>query len=134
MRPPPDAVAVLAAVATFLAKELRVEDPAQAFRVKVAAHLLGGVARGLKVGESLDEQVMGLLALLLGEDPPEGPLHAEARAQRLLDQQARLSARLLAGELAPDDETMLQGLRALLASELALSNPRFDLDDQVGEP
>ncbi|MCK6520319.1 DUF6285 domain-containing protein [Myxococcota bacterium] len=133
MRPPPDAVAVLAAVATFLAKELRVEDPAQAFRVKVAAHLLGGVARGLKVGEALDEQALGLLALLLGEDAPEGPVHTEERARRLHDQQARLSARLLAGEIAPDDETVLQGLRALLASELALSNPRFDLDDQVGE-
>jgi hypothetical protein len=41
---------------------------------------------------------------------------------------------VLAGEINPDDETLLQGLRALLASELALSNPRFDLDDQVGEP
>ena len=134
MRPPPDNVAVLAAVATFLAKELRVEDPAQAFRVKVAAHLLGGVARALKVGEALDEQAMGLLAMLLGEDAPEGPLAADDRARRLHDQQARLSARVLAGDVPPDDETLLQGLRALLASELALSNPRFDLDDQVGEP
>jgi hypothetical protein len=102
--------------------------------VKVAAHLLGGVARGLKVGEALDEQALGLFAMLLGEDAPEGPFAAEDRAQRLHDQQARLSARVLAGEINPDDETLLQGLRALLASELALSNPRFDLDDQVGEP
>lgn len=134
MRPPPDNVAVLAAVATFLAKELRVEDPAQAFRVKVAAHLLGGVARGLKVGEALDEQAMGLLAMLLHEEAPEGPLSGDERARRLQTQSAQLSARVLAGEINPDDETLLQGLRALLASELALSNPRFDLDDQVGEP
>lgn len=133
MRPPPDDVAVLAAMATFLAKELRVEDPAQAFRVKVAAHLLGGVARRLKVGEALDEQAIGLVAMLLGEAAPDGPLTSEDRARRLHDDQARLSARVLAGEIAPDDETLLQGLRALLASELALSNPRFDLDDQVGE-
>ena len=50
MRPPPDAPTVLGRVARFLAKEVQVEDKAQAFRLKVAAFLIAAVARNGCIG------------------------------------------------------------------------------------
>jgi len=129
MRPPPDAPTVLGRVARFLAKEVTVEDKAQAFRLKVAAFLIAAIARDLAAGDSLREGQLHALSALLGDDGAEVPPNSAALAQAVLGLEGRLAERLASGELPYDEALPL--LKRQLALELSMSNPRFDLSDTI---
>jgi hypothetical protein len=127
MQARPDKTALLAAIAQFLVTEVRpsLEDPALRFRVLIAAHLAGGIAREFASEDDLDtEQLLGLQALL-GETP-DLPGRGDARREAILAAQQQLVARIRAGEM--DFDLVSAHLQRVLAGTLAVSNPSFDLN------
>ena len=125
MLPTPDGATVLDAVARFLVEEVKVEDPALAFRLRIAAHLLGVVGRDLRGGEALSHAEIDRLSRLLGSEPPELGGGAPGRAAVQTLRQAVVDG-IRQGAI---DQGALATLQASLAGELALGNPRFVLGD-----
>lgn len=123
MLPMPDGATVLDAVARFLVEEVKVEDPALAFRLRIAAHLLGVVGRDLRGGEGLGHAEIDRLSRLLGSEPPELGGGAAGRASVQSLRQAVVDG-IRQGSI---DEGAIETLQASLAAELSLGNPRFVL-------
>lgn len=123
MLPSPDGATVLDALARFLAEEVKVEDPALAFRLRIAVHLLGVVSRELRTGEAAGRAELERLSRLLGSEPPELGGGAAGRAAVLSLRQAVVDGIRDGGV----DDGALGVLQASLAAELALGNPRFKL-------
>lgn len=136
MQDRPDKTTLLAAVATFLAEDVAgaVTDPGLAFRVKVAAHVLGGLAREVATEEVADDAELRALLGALGEEgtPPTG---AEARRTGIAAARRRLATRLRDEPLEPERAAaLLETLRALAGARARVGQPRFDLSDDPEHP
>ncbi|MCC6747579.1 MAG: hypothetical protein IT371_07980 [Deltaproteobacteria bacterium] len=139
MRDRPDAPTILAAVARFLEEEVRgtVSDPRVGFRLLVAASLCRGVAAEFVAEEALDSTELAALGALLPEHAQRAESDAgrprSARQQTLRELTAQLATELAAGRF--DDEPAFteaaSALERVLAAELAATNPRFDLSQDL---
>jgi hypothetical protein len=133
----PDREVLVGAVARFLAEAVlpAIEDRALAFRVRIAAHVLGGVAREL-VGETvLDDAHLRALLAALGEDDDIGPATTAATRDAI-----RAASRRLADRIRDDEWTdaeladVREVLRRLLAARIHVGNPKFALGDDIEAP
>jgi len=127
MQDRPDKTVLLAAIAQFLVTEIRpaIDDPALRFRVLIAAHLAGGIAREIATEDDLDTEQLAGLQDLLG-DSAHIPGRADERRRAIVAAQRRLAERIRAGQV--DFEEVNVHLQKVLAGTLSVSNPRFDLN------
>jgi hypothetical protein len=127
MQARPDKTALLAALAQFLVTEVRpaLDDPALRFRVLIAAHLAGGIAREVATEDDLDREQLSGLQALLGE-MPDIPGRGDERREAILAAQRQLVARIRSGEA--DFDLVSAHLQRVLAGTLTVSNPSFDLN------
>lgn len=126
-----DAAVLLQGLAMFVGESLRpaVADKALAFRARVAQHLLISLALELRAGEVADRAAIARLEALLAEPSPRPETAVEAALRRRALEEA-LAERLRAR--APLDRDAVDAhLRAALADELAVTNPRFDLAEDL---
>jgi AcrR family transcriptional regulator len=129
----PEKEDLLDAVAFFLAKQAApaVDDPALAFRLKVAAHLVHGASRECRAEGTQDREVLTLLSRTLGIDPGE-PHDPDERHARIRELSAQLAER--ARDPATDSESLAelrQVVLQILAGELKVVQPKFDLDMDI---
>lgn len=125
----PDTTALLVAIARFLSDDVvrALPDPALAFRVRIAAHTLGGLAREVTSEARMDQAE---LAALTGGEPPR--VDPASRQAEIRDARAALVARIRdpatpAHELAQLRRVHLQ----LEGARAVLGQPRFDLSDRI---
>lgn len=123
----PDRPTLLDAVASFLLSDVSPKlegDKALQFRVLIAANLAGVVAGELRTHEArLAAEVTRLKALLHRPDAPVDEASLEALNRELVQ-------RIRGG--AASGEAFAKALEHLLATAretLAVTNPRFELDD-----
>lgn len=128
MQDRPSAQELIAAVASFLERELlpAVSDQRLRFRGLVAAHVLGVVARELAAGDApLREEWWRLTALLAVpvDDPPAG----EALRDAVRELSAELCARIRAGAFddPPDFERALDHARDSTLEKIRIANPAY---------
>lgn len=127
----PEKEDLLDAVAFFLAKQAApaVDDPALAFRLKVAAHLVHGAAREGRAEGRQDVEVIAELSRTLGiELDPRAAADAPGRHARIRELFAQLAERVR--DPATDEESLTELRRLMmrvLAGELKIVQPKFDL-------
>ncbi len=134
----PEKSMMLEALAAFLDRDVRpkIADPAIAFRVRIATHMLGVVAREIKEEDGHDITELDKLSTLLGhtagaEPPPTRVERARAIAALKKDLQRRIRTSPL------DDKAMLRlsaGIRSILQNKLAVSQPKFDTNLEIESP
>jgi hypothetical protein len=116
---------VLEAISLFLGGDLAaaMDDPALAFRVRIAANLSRLVAGELRRGPAIKRAERERLAGLL----PKADANDELAALNV-----ELAERIRSGE---GDEAWMQASREhlseTLAGELAVLNPRFDVSERI---
>lgn len=128
MQSAPDEATLLEAVAGFLEQTLMpsVTDPALGFRVRIAAHVLGGLARELRLGEDHDRAELARLATLL-EQPVPAVDGTGSRREAIRAWEALLAERLRQGAWEEEGLARVRtALRETLAARLSETNPRFD--------
>lgn len=122
MQDAPDRDVLLDAVAGFLADDVvpAIADPALQFRVKIALHLLGGLAREGRAEDAADAEHLRLL------DPaatvPDGRAARRAAIRAAAEALAR---RIRTGELDGDLPAWADRLRAVALEKARTGNPRF---------
>ena len=123
----PDAPALAAGVAGFLQGDVlpAISDRGLAFRVRIAAHLSGILAREAVQGEAFAEADRAALVDAGLVDSKQGPARAAVLAGR-----AALARAIRAGDPPEGADTLLCGM---LARQLTISNPRFSLERDLGE-
>ncbi|MCA9567260.1 MAG: hypothetical protein KC656_05435 [Myxococcales bacterium] len=129
MQDEPGKERLLAEVARFLGSDVvgAITDPGLAFRVRVAAHLVGTVAREVATEQAADEAELADLVALGVAAPATGSRAVRAAIQ---EGRAALAARLREhGGDPASDAALVRSLRA----RLQVSNPRFALDADTGE-
>ena len=130
MLPPPEPSALLFAIAGFLKDGVPTQDPALSFRLRVCAGLLVAIGRGLIGGEAVEQAQLVGLAGALGLPEPQA-LDGAQRREQLTRLNAELASRIAQGQLDESLDALADGLRMMLASDLQLTNPRFDLRDDI---
>jgi hypothetical protein len=122
MQDPPDKEMLLAAVARFLAEEIRpvVADARLNFRVLIAAHLAMTVANECRSGA---DETAAELARLQAFYPD-----AEASLPEL---SARLARDVRGGAIAEDDARLRDHVKKSLLAKLAINSPRFDTRSEI---
>lgn len=127
MQDRPDKTTLLAEVARFLEEQVRpaIDDKGLAYRVRVAAFLVGVVAREDASEHLADPAHLAALLQLLGGG--DLPADIEERREAIRAAEAEVARRLRDGDL-PIAQA-LPVLKAVLAGKLKVSNPRFDLSD-----
>jgi len=122
MQDPPEKEMLLAAVARFLAEEIRpvVTDARLNFRVLVAAHLAMTVANECRTG-SADQaaELVRLRAFYPGTDAP------------LAEMNTRLAKDVREGEVCIDDERLRDHVKKTLLAKLTVNSPRFDTSPEI---
>jgi aminoglycoside phosphotransferase (APT) family kinase protein len=104
----PSAGDLVAAVTTFLREDVVTgDDERVAFLARVAANVLDGVGRELRLG------------------PAQERRHRERLAALGFRDQAGLAAAIRRGEIADDDPALLAAVRAAVGDRLAVANPRY---------
>jgi len=136
MQDRPDKEALLEAVAAFLATDVlpALPDRALSFRVRIAAHVLGGLAREVRGEEARDAAHLSALWKGLGRSQSL-PAPGEATRAAIVDAEAALAALVRDAEL--DDATLAAlrtAMRPILAAQVLVGNPRFDLRDDPETP
>lgn len=129
MQDPPDKTVLLGAIARFLASDVlpAVADPALGFRVRIAAHLVGMVARETSAEQAHDQaELDGLIALGMA-DSASGAAGIRAA---IADGRRRLADALRTGALTDQADAALV---ASLRDRLAVGNPKFTLDRDLGD-
>jgi hypothetical protein len=106
-----DAVALVEAVASFIAEIEGQLSGRQAFHAKVAANALAIVARELAQAPRMAEAAA--LGGFLGHDAPLDKLHAE------------LCGRLRMGTLTPETPGLAEALTEAVLAKVAVDNPRY---------
>ncbi len=132
----PDNVTLLSGVAKFLAKNVvpAVDDRALAFRVRIAAHLAGVVAREAALGDAnAESDLEDLVSLGFSEDPGVSDAHPRGAAvrQAVKDGQSVLAAAIRDQSVSLSAVDPVLGRQ--LARQLTISNPRFALALDLGE-
>lgn len=127
----PEKTALLEAVARFLGDEkLRkeVRDPALAFRMRIAAHLVETVARENKLEDTHDRQELERLQRLLGRELVDTGDVARRREQiGTLNRELAIRLRTTSDQFADTHAH----LKATLLEKLAVTNPRFDTSSEI---
>lgn len=139
MHYPPDAPALLNAVAAFLKAEVRpklkVDDPALAFRVLIAESLCQIVAGELMSEDMLDLAELGRLKELLPEESSAWGETGRSRTERhdvIGKLNTALVERIREGGMDPDlRQRTVEHLRQSLREKLLVTNPRFDTSDTI---
>ena len=123
----PDKATLLAGIAKFLDADVRpvIEDRATAFRVRIAAHLLGTVIREMQAEGTHDRAELKALQSLLGQ-PIDVSDDAQIRRKAIAQANRVLADGIRDGQIALDDAHPV--LMEALAARLQVSNPRFDFD------
>ena len=104
----PSAADLVDAVTVFLREDVVTSDDERvAYLARVAANVLGGVARGIALGPDQERRHRARLAALGVED------------------QAGLAAAIRSGEIDADDPVLLAAVRAAVTDRLAVANPRY---------
>ncbi len=131
MQERPNAEVVLLGLARLLT-ELRggLSDKGLAFRALIGAHLASTLAAELGGADARARAELASLLALLGLDEPVPTAESEVRA-RLSALNARFDAAIAADALDP--AAVEAHLRAVLAAQLRVTSPRFDLRDGVEE-
>lgn len=136
MQARPDQPTLLEAVAGFLLEQVvpaLEADKALQFRVLIAANLASVVAGELRTEDARLTRELARLGRLLPDLPssPEGRSTPERRAMLEALERA-LASRLRAGALSADEQRRaLDHLLATARETLEVTNPRFDLSDEV---
>jgi hypothetical protein len=127
----PEKSAILAAVARFLAKDVRpaLADPALGFRALVAENLLTIVVAELAHEEADDAAELSRLRALLPDLPAADTSTATARRAAIAALNRELQARIRDGRVSGPE--LRAHLKATLAEKLAVSSPRFDLSQAI---
>jgi uncharacterized protein DUF6285 len=126
----PEKSLLLDAIGAFLDRDVRpkTSDPAIAFRLRIAAHLLGVVAREIAKEDEHDLRQLETLRVLLGAKGQEAPpLTRQERVRAILVLERDLVKHIRSAPL--DDRAMLdlaRGIRAILIDKLAVAQPKFD--------
>ncbi len=133
MQDRPDKTVLLQAVAELLGRDVlpAVTDKALAFRVRIAAHLLAGVAREVQDEPAADAAHLTALQTALGVQTnlPEAP---EALRGAIRTAQATLCEHIRSAELSSEDQHHLRGLvRGPLGLRATTGNPRFSLAPEI---
>jgi hypothetical protein len=129
MQDEPHKERLLADVARFLTTDVlpALDDRALAFRVRIAAHLVGTVAREVASEEAIDRaELDGLVALGVAEDAQGAAAvrHAIAAGRETLGRMLRDDG------VPPGADAWIEGS---LAARLKVSAPRFSLALETGE-
>lgn len=104
----PDAAELVSAVAMFLRDDvMAATDGRVNFLARVAANVLDGVERELRLGPGQEQRHRERLAALSQSD------------------QAGLAAAIRSGELSADDPALLAAVRAAVTDRVAVANPRY---------
>jgi aminoglycoside phosphotransferase (APT) family kinase protein len=104
----PSAVDLVDAVTSFLREDVVTgDDERVAFLARVAANVLGGVGRELRLGPAHERR------------------HRERLAALGYADQAALAAAIRAGEIDDTDPALLAAVRAATTDRLAVTNPRY---------
>lgn len=130
----PDRSSLLTAVARFLADDrlkAAVRDPALAFRLKIAAHLIESVVREEKSEEAHDAAELSRLEALFALPRSAPELATSLRRARIAELNRRLATELRAGGTEDFAARAHDHLKATLADKLSVTTPRFDISAEV---
>ncbi len=133
MQNSPDKVALLAAVAKFLDGDVReaIDDPALAFRVRIAANIAKIVATECHLEDRHDgTEFEGLVALMPDVNPSDPPASSHGRRKLIAKLNAELAERIRSGALT-DTKAAGAHLRRALGDRIAVINDRFDLSMEI---
>lgn len=125
----PDKTALLGAVAEFLGRDVvpATTDRDLAFRVRIAAHLLGVVLAELRAEDQHDEAALARISEALGVPVEPLPGRRDERTRLLRTLTEALASRIRDSALDPGEERRLRDtVVAGLTDTLAVVNPRFD--------
>lgn len=129
MQDDPNKTLVLSGVAKFLMAQVlpAIDDRGLAFRVRIAAHLVGTVAREVATEGVADRaELAALVALGFAQTAVEPGAMREA----IVAGRGALATLLRRGEVPEGTDVLLA---QSLAARLSVSNPRFSLDLETGE-
>jgi hypothetical protein len=133
MQDAPHKTVLLAAIARFLADDVLAAldtteaNKALAFRVRIAAHTLGGIAR-----ETMGEDAVDASELEALTGRPASPMTASARGQAILEARRAMVARIQDPSTPAAELEQLRGiLRNIEGAKAVLGQPRFDLSDRI---
>lgn len=133
----PDNDVLLDAIAAWLGQDVvgAIADPALSFRVRIAAHLLGGLAREVRTEHADDRAHLAELVALGAEDAPAGASRDELRAA-IRAAERGLAERIRAVGAGDDASTaaLAAGLRRIAGRKARLGNPKFALDGDEKRP
>jgi hypothetical protein len=130
----PEAETILDELARFLAEEVRpaIADKALSFRVLIAANACAIVAREIRATDAVDAQELARLSALLDREASVLPSEVRARRALLLELRRALDRRLTEeGAAGAFGRRALPVIRATLADQIRVDNPRFDLADDI---
>lgn len=137
----PDKEPLLDALAAFLGRDVvgAIADPALAFRVRIAAHLVAGLARELRTEVADDRAHLEVLRRLgagpqgaPGSDAGTLPVDPAAVKRAIREAERALAETIRTVPPADDVEfrRLAAGLRRIAARKALLGNPRFAVDPE----
>lgn len=136
-QPRPTAAELISAVRDFLAEEVVADlDGRKRFHAKVAVNVLDTIERELRAGPEADGAERARLIELLGDrggvevDGDDGGRSRGTAAMPdtsvTTHEMAReLARRIRSGDVAVDDDRLLDHLRRTAAADVAIANPRW---------
>lgn len=130
----PDRSSLLTAVARFLGDDrlkAAVRDPALAFRLKIAAHLLESVVREEKNEDAHDAAELSRLEELFELPRSASAPATSARRERIAELNRRLASELRTGGNETFAARARDHLKATLTDKLAVTTPRFDTASEI---
>ncbi len=133
----PDKEDMLDAVAVFLAQQAApaADDPALAFRLKVAAHLVRSAAEECRAEGEQDSAELGALTAMLEHSTEPASAVPTARHAQIRRLYSELAERIRASRWSDTELAELrQRFMQLLASQLRITQPRFRLEMDIERP
>ena len=124
----PTSPAILNAVASFLMEHVAptIEEPALAYRLRIAAHLAQVVARELERTDLAEAGELERLRALLQAEGEE-PLTCGERRSAIKELNEMLAHNLRAGVEAERIGDVLRHLKKTLQDQVQVLDPRFDM-------
>ncbi len=132
----PEKSTLLDALARFLDVEVRgaVQDPALAFRVRIASHLAQVVAREIRGEDAHDLAELQRLEKLLDRTMGPTAIRREDRHLQMKQMNRTLAKAIRAGTLDARERTEAHAhVKATLIDKLSVIQPRFDTKADIGD-
>jgi hypothetical protein len=130
----PEKVSLIEAVARFLGDDRlkkEVRDPALAFRLKIAVHVLETVVREEKNEAVHDAAELARLEQLLGRESSAGELSRASMRAKITEHNAELAKRLRSSGTDAFAERARAHLKQTLTEKLSVTQPRFDTSMEI---